>query len=130
MKCTFDPKNITDPIGMFHCPECGEMVVAGIEHPDYSKSLEELEREREEELTKMQKYADDKLNGDSKPTLNQIAWVLSHLNNAMDCGASYRYLIYDLMGFNVESGAYCALYPEGMNLTNLFCEYETLKEKF
>jgi acetone carboxylase gamma subunit len=24
------------PIGMFHCPECGEMVIAGIPHPDYS----------------------------------------------------------------------------------------------
>ena len=23
------------PIGMFHCPYCGEMVLAGIVHPDY-----------------------------------------------------------------------------------------------
>jgi len=35
MKCTFDPKTYAGyPIGMFHCPECGEMVVAGIDHPD------------------------------------------------------------------------------------------------
>lgn len=38
-KCPFDPnapeyKDL--PIGMFHCPECGEMVIAGIPHPDYS----------------------------------------------------------------------------------------------
>jgi len=31
-----DPREITGPIGMYHCPECGEMVVAGLEHPDYS----------------------------------------------------------------------------------------------
>ena len=39
-KCTFDPtsdiyKNA--PIGMFHCPECGEMVVAGLPHPDWEE---------------------------------------------------------------------------------------------
>jgi len=36
MKCTYDPKILKGkPIGMFHCPECGEMVVAGMDHPDY-----------------------------------------------------------------------------------------------
>ena len=36
MKCSYDPSPLIGlPIGMFHCPECGEMVVAGIEHPDY-----------------------------------------------------------------------------------------------
>jgi len=39
-KCTFDPtadiyKNA--PIGMFHCPECGEMVLAGMPHPDWDE---------------------------------------------------------------------------------------------
>lgn len=37
-KCQFDP---TLPpygaMGMFHCPECGEMVMAGVKHPDYSR---------------------------------------------------------------------------------------------
>ena len=32
-KCTHDPKQIKGPIGMYHCPECGEMVLAGMEHP-------------------------------------------------------------------------------------------------
>ena len=39
-KCSFDPTGDIykdAPIGMFHCPECGEMVVAGIPHPDWSK---------------------------------------------------------------------------------------------
>lgn len=36
-KCTFDPRTYTESaIGQFHCPVCGEMVVAGFPHPDYS----------------------------------------------------------------------------------------------
>jgi hypothetical protein len=34
-KCGFDPQPYKgQPIGMFHCPECGQMVLAGVEHPD------------------------------------------------------------------------------------------------
>ena len=36
MKCPHDPRETTGAIGMYHCPECGEMVLAGIAHPDYS----------------------------------------------------------------------------------------------
>lgn len=32
-ECTHDPKETKGPIGMYHCPECGEMVLAGVEHP-------------------------------------------------------------------------------------------------
>jgi len=35
MKCDFDPKEVHGAIGMFHCPKCGEMVVAGVSHPNY-----------------------------------------------------------------------------------------------
>jgi len=36
-KCNYDPMQMAGlPIGMFHCPECGEMVIAGMPHPDYS----------------------------------------------------------------------------------------------
>ncbi len=42
-KCSYDPKEMAGaPIGMFHCPECGEMVLAGVDHPDY----EELDMEK------------------------------------------------------------------------------------
>lgn len=34
MDCTYDPTN--DEGGMFHCPECGDMVIAGLKHPDYN----------------------------------------------------------------------------------------------
>jgi len=51
MACTFDPKILKgQPIGMFHCPECGEMVVAGIDHPDYDKLWEELETLEEKKV--------------------------------------------------------------------------------
>ena len=36
MVCLHDPRETTGAIGMYHCPECGEMVLAGMEHPDYS----------------------------------------------------------------------------------------------
>jgi len=35
-KCPFNPIiYLNKPIGMFHCPWCGEMVLAGIPHIDY-----------------------------------------------------------------------------------------------
>lgn len=34
--CPYDPTELTGlPIGMLHCPICGEMIVAGMPHPDY-----------------------------------------------------------------------------------------------
>ena len=40
MACDFDPRPLAGmPIGMFHCPACGEMVLAGVAHPP---SLDEL----------------------------------------------------------------------------------------
>ena len=47
-RCDYKPELVTGPIGMFHCPGCGEMVVAGIEHPDYSL-LNQMEDEDENE---------------------------------------------------------------------------------
>lgn len=32
--CTHDPTTVAGPIGMYHCPECGEMVIAGFPHPE------------------------------------------------------------------------------------------------
>lgn len=33
--CTHDPSKTEGTIGQYHCPECGEMVVAGLPHLDY-----------------------------------------------------------------------------------------------
>lgn len=49
MSCPHDPKQTTGPIGMYHCPECGEMVLAGMDHPDYSL-LEKEDQEFHESL--------------------------------------------------------------------------------
>jgi len=37
MKCSHDPKQTKGVIGMYHCPDCGQMIVAGMEHPDWDK---------------------------------------------------------------------------------------------
>jgi transcription initiation factor IIE alpha subunit len=48
-ECSFDPEPLENiPLGMFHCPECGEMVVGGFPHPrpltdEDFKRLEELD---------------------------------------------------------------------------------------
>ena len=35
--CSYDPRQyLGQPIGMYHCPECGEMVVAGLNHTEHS----------------------------------------------------------------------------------------------
>ena len=35
--CPYDPTTDENaPLGMYHCPVCGEMVIAGCAHPDYS----------------------------------------------------------------------------------------------
>jgi hypothetical protein len=32
----WDPQQLAgEPLGMYHCPYCGGMVIAGMEHPDY-----------------------------------------------------------------------------------------------
>jgi hypothetical protein len=34
LECSFNPVHLLgEPIGMFHCPECGQMVLAGMPHP-------------------------------------------------------------------------------------------------
>jgi hypothetical protein len=43
MNCEFDPTKLKyTPIGMLHCPLCGEMVLAGYPHPDYSLLEEDV----------------------------------------------------------------------------------------
>lgn len=43
-KCSYDPRTIPPeaPIGMFHCPECGDMVIAGLPHPPPDPELDAL----------------------------------------------------------------------------------------
>jgi len=32
--CEERPENVHGAIGMYHCPDCGAMVLAGLPHPD------------------------------------------------------------------------------------------------
>ena len=40
-ECPHRPEDEPEPIGMYQCPECGEMVVAGMHHPDYDREFTE-----------------------------------------------------------------------------------------
>lgn len=40
--CDEKPEELLgEPIGMYHCPDCGAMVVAGVPHPDLCKPCAE-----------------------------------------------------------------------------------------
>jgi hypothetical protein len=58
----------------------------------------------------------------TKPTVEQTAWVISCLiKNAKEHG-SFRYLIYDTMGYGTE--AYTPLYlAGGMAINNILYDY-------
>lgn len=39
MTCSYDPRPLAgQPIGMLHCPLCGEMVIAGMAHPTMTEA--------------------------------------------------------------------------------------------
>ena len=68
---------------------------------------------------------DKLLNSDPRPTVNQIAWVFAHLNDALVEGSSFRHLIYDRLG--LAGDAYSPLYlAGGMNITNAFVDAEAI----
>lgn len=47
-QCKYDPRELTgQPIGMFHCPSCGDMVLAGLPHPPPDVEPNEPQSERE-----------------------------------------------------------------------------------
>ena len=48
--CVEKPEELKGvPIGMYHCPDCGTMVIAGVPHPQICKQcLNKLINDREE----------------------------------------------------------------------------------
>lgn len=47
--CTYKPELLVGvPLGMFHCPECGEMVVAGLPHHKRDDEQEAIWDKRDE----------------------------------------------------------------------------------
>ena len=74
------------------------------------------------------KQNDEFLCGQQRPTVEQTAWVIKHLLDAMSDTGSYRYLIYERMGYGPE--AYCILLEAGgMQINNAFIELEELNGK-
>ncbi len=66
------------------------------------------------------------LGGQPKPSVEQTAWVVRHLLDAMVETGSYRYLIYERMGYGPE--AYMAILEAGgMVINNAFIELEGLR---
>ena len=44
MNCTHDPRQYKGyPVGQYHCPECGEVVIAGLPHPQSVGEFENSE---------------------------------------------------------------------------------------
>ena len=63
---------------------------------------------------------------EEKPTIEQVAWVFDKIATHMKEGGTFRYLIYDRMGFSGD--AYTPLYSSGgMSITNMIHDY--LEEK-
>lgn len=48
MKCEYDPRKTDHLVGVYECPKCGELVLSGEEHPDYS-IIQAIESEDEED---------------------------------------------------------------------------------
>jgi len=73
----------------------------------------------------------DYLCNQKKPTIAQVAYVFATLRQHGRDGGTYRYLIYDLLGF--DESAYTPLYfAGGMELSNLFCtrdEFDALQAR-
>ena len=65
----------------------------------------------------------------NKPSKEQVAWVFKHLCDAMKEPGTFRYLIYNRMGFPKES--YSDLYHAGgMTLTNTFADLGETRDRF
>jgi hypothetical protein len=83
MKCTHDPIKTKGAIGMYHCPECGEMVVAGIEHPNY----EEDKMTRKEIITDIENHLKNiKLRVNKEfDTMNRDMWneIMAEVNRSL-----------------------------------------------
>jgi hypothetical protein len=64
-------------------------------------------------MSKQQKQETESIDTrvDGRPPIEHVAWVMKHIAEHLREGGSYRYLIYDRMGFGPE--AYLPLYEAG-----------------
>jgi hypothetical protein len=76
------------------------------------KKLGEALHERDDELDKMVEWCDYEMK------IAVTRWVMKHIVAHAEEGGSYRYLIYDRLGF--EADAYAPLCGDGMTISNMF----------
>lgn len=82
---------------------------------DYSEMVENLNQayeEREKELDDLVKSCDPEIK------LAVTKWVMKHIVEHAQNGGSYRYLIYERLGFGPE--AYVPLCDDGLTISNEF----------
>ena len=66
--------------------------------------------------------------GQKKPSIEQTAWVFSHLKDHMKDTGSFRVLIYGRMGY--DANAYISLFEAGgMDLSNAFIDLDEFEKK-
>ncbi|MBA4542938.1 hypothetical protein H1164_08485 [Thermoactinomyces daqus] len=83
-----------------------------LKNPEFKKVWEE----GKEEFQQLKKQVEKKIE-EQRPTVEQVAWVFQKLNEHLQEGGTFRYLIYDRMGF--DEGDYWLLYSAGgMNISN------------
>lgn len=71
MKCSHNPKETTGPIGMYHCPDCGDMVLAGMEHPDYDECDAKYTEYMDKKMEQMMVWLHGHLNADDFKSITQ-----------------------------------------------------------
>jgi len=98
MKCKHDPKLTTGPIGMYHCPECGDMVIEGFDHPDMDEVDAKYEEYCNERYQRLKDYFTSHL-GDGFDIINKVMddhvqvrnamleiWLRADMNEDFNCG--------------------------------------------
>ncbi len=100
-----------------------EKIMSKEEFDEFIGKMRTLFKEWETAYSDYMRETWEKTDNDVKLALT--AYVFRQLTEHMKEGGSYRYLIYDRLGFGPE--AYTALYVNGgMDLSNAFCD---LREK-
>lgn len=113
----------------------------GVPHPEDKNITCQLRKGHEEEKWshiggKMSSLCDwdtdlhtDRLEGQPRPTKEQVAWVFAHLYDHLNNTGTYRVLIYRRLGF-LHDAYTPLLMAGGMELSNAFFELQEYQEKY
>lgn len=92
MQCKHDPKETIGPIGMYHCPECGDMVLAGMDHPDYDECYARYHEYVDKKMEQMMLWLNERLNSEDFLNITQSMknvliemWLRCDINEDQKC---------------------------------------------